>query len=276
MKNLIVVLVLVASAFAADVRRAGATVYGRLETNAAFNAVNNNYIMDLVSSGAGVCFSFFNPDGATHNLNVTAFITSDPNNVTYTGNTANWVQVPVTPAPTGAGGSTTYTFAAAATTQLYVRTSGGFHLTMVFSGGAGGTGVTIFFAQTGSPCGSNFQWAVSCIDAACTGPANTSIVAAVSGVRHVASCVAGSSRNGGTASTATFVIRDGGSAANCTTGTILWQAIVTTPATIGASQQIAVCGLNVAASPGATLQLCSTNIVAAENQRASMSGYDTQ
>jgi hypothetical protein len=276
----ILLLMLCGRAIAADVYLQGAVVYGLLSSSQIQWAnTNNNYIIDTISPGTGVCFGVTNFDSGSHTATVTAFITQDQHSTTFTGNSQNWLQVAVTPTPTITGGTTSYTFPATATTQLYVRAAGASHVALVISG-ATGTGLMIVrYTQTGSPCGSVFSWTVT--DAG--GPScnrSNGIVPAVPGVRHVASAVTFALTNtnatGGSIETGVDV-RDGGAANGCATGSVIYSNILGIESVTGSTDHMQLSGLNAAGTPGNALQICfEQTMPTGDVCRTSMSGYDTQ
>lgn len=122
-------------------------------------------------------------------------------------------------------------------------------------------------------------WA--CTDAPAQGGQSTNcVVAGVTNVRHVVNCVAISLVQGtGTATAASnnAMIRDGGSSANCSTGTVKWLTGTAVPATAGAANNVFVCGLNITITSGNAVQACFDSTGSASVfQRVNMSGYDVQ
>jgi hypothetical protein len=92
-----------------------------------------------------VCASFANNDGNSHSFTVNAAISADIPDVTYTGNTGQWVSSPVSP-------GTAQTVAANQTVQVWINASGAAHVAVIVAGGSGTGSVDVVFSQSGSAC----------------------------------------------------------------------------------------------------------------------------
>jgi hypothetical protein len=150
-KGLALVLCFCAGLAVADVRIPGGANYqivgrGLTWAGTGVGAVNNNFIMDVVSPSSGMCLAVANNDTGSHSLTVNAFATSDLSQVTYTGSTGKWNQVPFSPAATN-------TIPASSMDQFYVNTTGAAHVTLAITGGSGTGTADIFISQTANFCG---------------------------------------------------------------------------------------------------------------------------
>jgi hypothetical protein len=151
MKKLFALVLCFSALAVADIRIPGGATYqvigrGITWAGTGVGAVNNNYILDVISPSSGMCVNVQNNDTLAHTYTLNAFETSDLQLVTYTGVTGRWNPIPVSP---GVNGNT----AASSTDQFFVNTSGAAHVVIAIAGGAGASTADITIAQTANFCG---------------------------------------------------------------------------------------------------------------------------